>query len=73
MGEMFAGAEEAIAQIAEGRMVVVTDAEDRESEGYLVVGAQFASAEVVNFMARHGLGSIWLALDEVRCEQLERC
>jgi 3,4-dihydroxy 2-butanone 4-phosphate synthase/GTP cyclohydrolase II len=71
MGEMFVGAEEAIAQIAEGRMVVVTDAEDRENEGDLVVGAQFATAEVVNFMARHGRGLICLALDEVRCEQLE--
>jgi 3,4-dihydroxy 2-butanone 4-phosphate synthase/GTP cyclohydrolase II len=71
MGKMFVGAEEAIEQIAEGRMVVVTDAEDRENEGDLVVAAQFATAEVVNFMARHGRGLICLALDEVRCEQLE--
>ena len=46
MGEMFVGAEEAIAQTAEGRMVVVTDAEDRENEGDLVVAAEFATAEV---------------------------
>jgi 3,4-dihydroxy 2-butanone 4-phosphate synthase / GTP cyclohydrolase II len=71
MGEMFVGAEEAIAQTAEGRIVVVTDAEDRENEGDLVVGAQFATAEVVNFMARHGRGLICLALDEARCDQLE--
>ena len=71
MGEMFVGAEEAIAQTAEGRIVVVTDAEDRENEGDLVVGAQFATAEVVNFMARHGRGLICLALDDARCDQLE--
>ena len=71
MGEMFVGAEEAIARTAEGRMVVVTDAEDRENEGDLVVGAQFATAEVVNFMARHGRGLICLALEEARCDQLE--
>src|SRR6187401_3434795 len=71
MGETFVGAKEAIAQTAEGRMVVVTDAEDRENEGDLVVGAQFATAEVVNFMARHGRGLICLALDEARCDQLE--
>ena len=71
MGEMFVGAEEAIAQTAEGRIVVVTDAEDRENEGDLVVGAQFATAEVVNFMARHGRGLICLALDEARCDRLE--
>jgi len=67
---MFVKAEEAIAQIGAGGIVVVVDAEDRENEGDVVVAAEFATPEVVNFMARYARGLVCLALDEVRCEEL---
>ncbi|MDX6644774.1 MAG: 3,4-dihydroxy 2-butanone 4-phosphate synthase / cyclohydrolase, partial [Miltoncostaeaceae bacterium] len=66
----FATVEEAIEEVRAGRMVVVCDSEDRENEGDLVLAAQFATPEAVNFMARHGRGLICLALTEDRCEQL---
>jgi 3,4-dihydroxy 2-butanone 4-phosphate synthase/GTP cyclohydrolase II len=66
----FATVEEAIDEIRRGRMVVVCDDEDRENEGDLVMAAQFATPENVNFMAKHGRGLICLALTSERCEQL---
>ncbi|MEW6582306.1 MAG: bifunctional 3,4-dihydroxy-2-butanone-4-phosphate synthase/GTP cyclohydrolase II [Actinomycetota bacterium] len=66
----FATIEEAIEEIRSGRMVVVCDSEDRENEGDLVMAAQFATPEAVNFMAVHGRGLVCLALSEDRCEQL---
>jgi 3,4-dihydroxy 2-butanone 4-phosphate synthase / GTP cyclohydrolase II len=66
----FATIEEAIEEIRRGRMVVVCDGEDRENEGDLVMAAQFATPEAVNFMAKHGRGLICLALTSERCEEL---
>jgi 3,4-dihydroxy-2-butanone 4-phosphate synthase len=63
--------EDAIADIRVGRTVIVCDGEDRENEGDLVIGAQFATPEAINFMATHGRGLICLALTPERCEQLE--
>jgi 3,4-dihydroxy 2-butanone 4-phosphate synthase/GTP cyclohydrolase II len=51
-------------------MVVVCDGEDRENEGDLVMAAQFATPEAVNFMAKEARGLICLALTPERCEQL---
>ena len=51
-------------------MVVILDSEDRENEGDLVMAAQFATPEAINFMATHGRGLICLALTEERCDQL---
>jgi 3,4-dihydroxy 2-butanone 4-phosphate synthase/GTP cyclohydrolase II len=62
--------EEAIADIRDGRMVIVADDEDRENEGDLVVAASRISAETVNFMARHARGLICVALTPARAEQL---
>ena len=67
---VFAPIAEAIEEIRAGRMVVVCDSEDRENEGDLVMAAQFATPEAVNFMATHGRGLICLALTNDRCEQL---
>jgi 3,4-dihydroxy 2-butanone 4-phosphate synthase / GTP cyclohydrolase II len=61
---------EAIEEIRRGRMVVVCDGEDRENEGDLVMAAQFATPEAINFMATHGRGLICLALTSDRCEEL---
>ena len=66
----FATVEEAIDEIREGRFVVVVDAPDRENEGDLVIAAQFATPEAVNFMATHARGLICLCLTEDRCEEL---
>jgi 3,4-dihydroxy 2-butanone 4-phosphate synthase/GTP cyclohydrolase II len=66
----FASVDEAIEEIGRGRMVVVCDGEDRENEGDLVMAAQFATPEAVNFMAKEARGLICLALTAERCEQL---
>jgi 3,4-dihydroxy 2-butanone 4-phosphate synthase/GTP cyclohydrolase II len=66
----FATIEEAIEEIREGRMVVVVDDPDRENEGDLVVAAQFASPETINFMATHARGLICLCLTEERADEL---
>src|SRR5512146_977173 len=66
----FATIEEAIEDIRRGRMVVVCDDENRENEGDLVMAAQFATPEAVNFMAKHGRGLICLALTSNRCDEL---
>src|SRR5207253_5504623 len=51
-------------------MVVLVDEEDRENEGDLLIAAEFATAEAINFMARYGRGLICLTLTEERCRQL---
>lgn len=61
---------EIIEDIRTGRMVILVDEEDRENEGDLVLAAQFATAEHINFMARYGRGLICLTLTESRCRQL---
>jgi len=61
---------EILEDIRQGRMVILIDDEDRENEGDLIMAAQFATAEHVNFMARYGRGLICLTLTEERCRQL---
>ena len=65
-----ASAEELIEEARAGRMFVLVDDEDRENEGDLVIPAQFATPEAVNFMARHARGLICLAMTRHRVEQL---
>ena len=66
----FAAIEEAIEDIREGRFVVVVDDPDRENEGDLVIAAQFATPETINFMATHARGLICLCLTTERADQL---
>jgi 3,4-dihydroxy 2-butanone 4-phosphate synthase / GTP cyclohydrolase II len=66
----FATVEEAVEDIRNGRMVVVVDDPDRENEGDLVLAAQFATPEAINFMATHARGLICLCLTGERCEEL---
>ena len=66
----FATIEEAIADVRDGKFVVVVDAPDRENEGDLTVAARFATPEAVNFMATFGRGVICLCLTEERSDQL---
>ena len=66
----FATIEEALEDIRTGRMVVVCDGEDRENEGDLVMAAQFATPDAINFMAREARGLVCLALTPERCDEL---
>src|SRR3984885_630677 len=62
--------EEIIAEAQRGRMFVLSDDEDRENEGDLIIPAQFATPEAINFMAKNGRGLICLALERERVNQL---
>jgi 3,4-dihydroxy 2-butanone 4-phosphate synthase/GTP cyclohydrolase II len=62
--------EQALAEIRKGRMVILTDDEDRENEGDLVMAAEKVTPEAINFMATHGRGLICLSLTEDRIRQL---
>jgi 3,4-dihydroxy 2-butanone 4-phosphate synthase/GTP cyclohydrolase II len=68
--EALSSIEEAIEEFRNGRMVVLVDDEDRENEGDLVIPAQLATPEAINFMARYGRGLICLALLPERCREL---
>ena len=63
--------EDIVADMRDGRMVILIDEEDRENEGDLVIAAQHVTAEAVNFMARFGRGLICLTLTRERCERLQ--
>jgi 3,4-dihydroxy 2-butanone 4-phosphate synthase/GTP cyclohydrolase II len=62
--------EEIIDEARNGRMFILVDDEDRENEGDLVIPAQMATPEKINFMARHGRGLICLAMTRTRVEEL---
>ncbi|MBW6524286.1 3,4-dihydroxy-2-butanone-4-phosphate synthase [Sphingomonas sp. RHCKR47] len=62
--------EEIIDEARNGRMFILVDDEDRENEGDLVIPAQMATPEKINFMARHGRGLICLAMTKARVETL---
>ena len=62
--------EEIIDEARNGRMFVLVDDEDRENEGDLVIPAQMATPEVINFMAKNGRGLICLSLTSQRVEEL---
>ncbi|MGE3690814.1 MAG: 3,4-dihydroxy-2-butanone-4-phosphate synthase [Novosphingobium sp.] len=62
--------EEIIDEARNGRMFVLVDDEDRENEGDLIIPAQMATPDAINFMATHGRGLICLTLTSERCEQL---
>jgi len=62
--------EEIVADMRDGKMVILMDDEDRENEGDLIMAASQVRAEDINFMARHGRGLICLTLSQKRCEQL---
>lgn len=61
---------EIIADIQQGKMVILMDDEDRENEGDIIMAASKVRAEDINFMARYARGLICLTLSRERCEQL---
>jgi 3,4-dihydroxy 2-butanone 4-phosphate synthase/GTP cyclohydrolase II len=62
--------EELIDEARNGRMFILVDDEDRENEGDLVIPAQMATPDAINFMAKHGRGLICLAMTKSRVDQL---
>ena len=63
--------EDAIKDIKKGKMVILVDDQDRENEGDLIVAAEFATPEVINFMATHGRGLICLSVDTSKAKKLD--
>ncbi|HKQ96856.1 MAG TPA: bifunctional 3,4-dihydroxy-2-butanone-4-phosphate synthase/GTP cyclohydrolase II [Candidatus Polarisedimenticolia bacterium] len=67
----FSPVEEAIADIAAGRFVVVVDDEDRENEGDLTIAADKVTPDAINFMAKHGRGLICMPMTSARLKELK--
>lgn len=63
--------EEALFELQKGRIIIVTDDEDRENEGDFICAAEFATTENVNFMAKYGKGLICMPMGEEICRRLE--
>lgn len=68
--EYLSSIEEVIEDARNGKMFILVDAEDRENEGDLVIPAQMATPEAVNFMAKYGRGLVCLTLTGDRAKQL---
>lgn len=68
--DVMASAEDIINEARNGRMYILVDDEDRENEGDLIIPAQMATPDAINFMAKYGRGLICLALDKERVEEL---
>src|SRR2546423_13640167 len=66
----FCTIEEAIAELRAGRMIVLVDDENRENEGDLVVAAEHATPEAINFMMRNACGMLCLAMAPSICDRL---
>ncbi|MDB2439856.1 3,4-dihydroxy-2-butanone-4-phosphate synthase [Hellea sp.] len=62
--------EEIIDDARNGRMYILVDAEDRENEGDLIIPAQFATPDAINFMAKFGRGLICLAIEQAKADVL---
>lgn len=63
--------EEIICDIKAGKMVIVTDDEDRENEGDLIMAASFVTPDDINFMTKHGRGLICVPMEKKRLDELE--
>jgi len=66
----FNSIEEALSDLRDGKIILVTDDDDRENEGDFVCAAEFATTENVNFMAIHGKGLICMPMSEEICDKL---
>ena len=65
------GVQEAVQELRQGRLIIVTDSEERENEGDLIVPAEDATPEIVNFMATHGRGLVCVPISSERAQALE--
>jgi len=69
-GSTFSSIEEIIADVRDGKMVIMVDDENRENEGDLLMAAEKVRAQDINYMARYGRGLICLTITPERCAQL---
>lgn len=69
-GENMNRVEQAIEDIRQGKIIIVTDNEERENEGDLICAAEFATPENVNFMAKYAKGLICMPMSKNVCEKL---
>ena len=67
---VFNTVEEALEDLRKGKIIIVTDDEDRENEGDFICAAEFATTENINFMATHGKGLICMPMSKEFCEKL---
>ncbi len=70
---LFSTIEEALGDIAQGKMIVVVDDEDRENEGDLVIAAEKVTPEAINFMAAYARGLVCVPLTEDQARRLGLC
>lgn len=69
--DSYSSVEEAIKELQNGKIILVTDQEDRENEGDFICAAEFATTENVNFMAVHGKGLICMPMSQALVERLK--
>src|SRR4051812_36022383 len=67
----FARIEDAVEAVRRGKMIIIVDDADRENEGDLMIAAEKATPEAINFMARHGRGLICLSMTPERLDALD--
>ncbi|HNQ55600.1 MAG TPA: 3,4-dihydroxy-2-butanone-4-phosphate synthase, partial [Methanothrix sp.] len=67
----FCSVEEAIEEIKAGRFIIVLDDENRENEGDLILAAEKATPEAINFMVRHARGLVCIPMTAERLDELE--
>jgi 3,4-dihydroxy 2-butanone 4-phosphate synthase/GTP cyclohydrolase II len=68
---VFCTIEEALDELRQGRLIVLVDDEDRENEGDLICAAEMITPDKINFMLKHGRGTLCVALSRARCERLQ--
>lgn len=66
----FAKVKNVAEQLKKGKFIIVVDDEDRENEGDLIIAAEFATAEKINFMIKHGRGMVCMPITKQRAEEL---
>src|ERR1700729_4585899 len=66
----FCTIEDALTELRAGRMIVLVDDEHRENEGDLVIAAEHATPEAINFMMRNACGMVCLAMSPTLCDRL---
>lgn len=71
MANQFGTVEQALQDLRDGKLILVTDDPDRENEGDLICAAQFASTENINFMATHAKGLICMPMSKAYCQKLD--
>lgn len=67
---MFCTVEEAAEELRQGRVIIITDDENRENEGDFVCASEFVTPEIVNFMITHGRGLLCVAMDGKKLDSL---